>query len=591
MTRALVWAPDCGEVALVAGGERQALERGPRGWWSAAAGLVRHGVDYAFSLDGGEPLPDPRAPWLPHGVHGPGRWLDHGTFRWSDAAWRAAPLSRALFYELHVGTFSQEGTFDGAHQHLEHLRGLGVTHVELMPVASFPGRFGWGYDGVGLFAPHEPYGGPEGLKRLVDACHRAGLAVVLDVVYNHLGPEGNHLARFGPYFTERHGTPWGPAVNLDGRGSDEVRRFLCDNALAWLRDYHFDGLRLDAVHGLHDSSALPFLEQLARETRRLERELGRPLVLIAESDLNDPRLLAPPEAGGHGLDALWSDDFHHALHVALTGERTGYYADFTGLADLAKALQRVYVHDGTYSPHRGRRHGRPIGDLGGERFLGYLQNHDQVGNRAVGDRIGHRIGPEPQKIGAALVLAAPFVPLLFQGEEWGASAPFQYFADLQDPELARAVREGRKREFASFGWQEELPDPMSEGTFERCKLGWGELTREPHASLFAWYRDLARLRASRPGLQDGRLVDVRVAWDERARWLRLDRGGVSVAVHLGAGPMAVPLPDRRAWEIALASSPAELREGEVMLHGEAVAILEEVHAREPRGTGAAARPR
>ena len=450
------------------------------GWWTAEAVSAAPGTDYAFRLDGGPPLPDPRSVWQPQGVHGPSRVLDHGAFPWTDGRWQQGPLPSAVLYELHVGTFTPEGTFEAAIARLDHLVDLGITHVELMPVAEFPGSRGWGYDGVDLYAPHHAYGGPEGLKRLVNACHAKGFAVLLDVVYNHLGPAGNYLERFGPYFTARHQTPWGPAVNLDGPGSDEVRRFFCDNALMWLRDYHLDGLRLDAVHALVDTSAVSFLEQLAAEVHALEAHLGRHLVLIAESDLNDPRVVRPPELGGYGLGAQWSDDFHHALHTVLTGERDGYYADFGSLADLAKALTGTFVYDGRYSHFRGRRHGRPTAGLTGDHFLGYLQNHDQIGNRAQGERSSHLPNSGRLKIAAALVLTSPFIPLLFQGEEWGASTPFQYFTDHDDPELGRAVREGRRVEFAGFGWAPEaIPDPQDPATFARSKLDWQERARSP----------------------------------------------------------------------------------------------------------------
>jgi maltooligosyltrehalose trehalohydrolase len=524
-----------------------------RGWWSVDAPDVGPGTDYAFALDGGPPLPDPRSPWQPHGIHRCSRLLDHGAFRWTDAGWQAPPLAAGLIYELHVGTFTPGGTFEGAIERLEHLRDLGVTHVELMPVAEFSGTRGWGYDGVDLWAPHHAYGGPEGLKRLVDACHARGLAVILDVVYNHLGPAGNYLARFGPYFTDRYRTPWGDAVNLDGPGSDEVRRFFCDNALMWLRDYHLDGLRIDAVHAIVDTSAVHVLEQLAEEVDALEAALGRHLVLVAESDLNDPRVIRPREAGGYGIDAQWADDFHHALHTVLTGEGDGYYADFGTLGDLAKALEQAFVYDWRYSSFRRRRHGKSPAGLSGHRFVVCLQNHDQIGNRARGDRMSHLAGVERLKIGAALVLTAPFIPLLFQGEEWGASTPFQYFTDHDDPELARAVSEGRRREFAAFGWRpEDVPDPQALETFERSKLDWDEPPREPHASLLDWHRQLIRLRRELAEFGDGRLDRLRVRFDEAARWLVVDRGSVLVACNLGKQAVRIPL-GRSSLRVRLAS--------------------------------------
>ncbi|MDQ4024220.1 MAG: malto-oligosyltrehalose trehalohydrolase, partial [Actinomycetota bacterium] len=445
MIELTVWAPAAERVELVLAGGREPMERRAGGWWSVRAGATP-GDDYGFALDGGDPLPDPRSRWQPNGVHGLSRLLDHSAYEWSDAGWRGRPLASAVICELHTGTFTPEGTFVAAIEKLDHLVRLGITHVELLPVAQFPGDRGWGYDGVDLFAPHESYGGPEGLKRLVDACHARGLGVIVDVVYNHLGPAGNYLGSFGPYFTDRYATPWGRAVNFDGPGSLEVRTFFVDNALAWLRDYHCDGLRLDAVHAILDASAIHVLEEMQLRVEELETHLDRDLFLIAESDLNDPRVVNRREAGGYGLDAQWSDDFHHALHAVLTGERDGYYADFGTVGHFAKALREAFVYAGTYSEYRGRIHGRPATGLPGYRFLGYLQDHDQVGNRAVGERSSALMSPELLKVGAALVLTSPFVPLLFMGEEWGATSPFQYFTAHEDPELGRACSEGRRHE-------------------------------------------------------------------------------------------------------------------------------------------------
>lgn len=569
-----VWAPLPREVALEADGRRYPMRRRADGWWEATVSTAGPGSDYGFVLDGEGPFPDPRSPWQPHGVHGRSRLVDHGAFAWSDGGFRARPLAAAVVYELHIGTFSPEGTFDAAIARLDHLVELGVTHVELMPVSEFNGPHGWGYDGVDLFAPHHAYGGPDGLKRLVNACHARGLAVWLDVVYNHLGPAGNYLGRFAPYFTSRYHTPWGAAVNFDGPDSDEVRAFFCDNARQWLRDYHFDGLRLDAVHAILDTRAVPFLEELGDAVRRLAAELGRPLVLIPESDLNDPRLLWPPERGGFGLDAQWSDDFHHALHAALTGERAGYYADFGPLADLARALANAYVYDDRYSAHRRRRHGRPHGGLGGHRFLGYAQNHDQIGNRARGERLSQLVGPGRLKLAAALVLTAPFVPLLFQGEEWGARTPFLYFTAHPEPDLAQAVREGRRREFAAFGGKpEEIPDPQDPRSFARSKLDWSEPARPPHADLLDWHRRLIQLRRREPDLADGRLDRVRTRLDETQRWLVVERGRIVLACNLGDRPGTMPLPTAR-WAVLLASAPVTVLNRDSLTLPEAgVAVL------------------
>jgi maltooligosyltrehalose trehalohydrolase len=574
MTTARVWAPRAREVELVCGGVASSLRSTAGGWWERDAPGLVHGADYGFRLDGGGPFPDPRSPWQPHGVHGPSRFVDHGRFAWTDAGWRAPPLAAAVILEAHVGTFTPAGTFDGTIERLDGLADLGITHLQLMPVNAFPGDRGWGYDGVALFAPHEPYGGPDGLKRLVDACHARGIAVLLDVVYNHLGPDGNYLGRYGPYFTDAHRTPWGDAVNFDGAGSDEVRRFVLDNALMWLRDYHLDGLRIDAVHAMVDASATHVLEALGTEVRRLETQVGRPLVTIAESDLNDPRVVRPVEAGGLGLDAQWSDDFHHALHGALTGERDGYYVDFGGLSHVARALTRGFVYDGAFSPHRRRRHGRPATGLGGRRLLGYLQNHDQIGNRALGERSSHLVSTGLLKVGAALVLTAPFVPLLFQGEAWGASTPFLYFTDHQDPDLAAAVREGRRREFAAFGWDPEtVPDPQDPATFERSRLDWGELARVPHAGLLDWHRDLIALRRAHPALADDRLEAVEVRFDEAERWLIVLRPGLVVACNFGSEERWVACAEAVEVRQLLASDPeSRIEGGGFVLQGESVVL-------------------
>jgi maltooligosyltrehalose trehalohydrolase len=534
-----VWAPRAERgVEVEVDGVRHVMRAGDRGWWATDVDAARAGSRYGFSLDGGPVRPDPRSPSQPDGVDGRSEVVDHEAFRWTDGAWRGVHLPSAVVYELHVGTFTPEGTFDGVIRKLPHLVDLGVDVVELLPVNEFPGERGWGYDGADLFAPQHTYGGPDGLKRLVDAAHAAGIAVVMDVVYNHLGPAGNYLGEFGPYFTDKYETPWGMAVNLDDRDSDEVRRFFLDNAQLWLRDYHCDGLRLDAVHALVDTSAMHLLEELAVEVEALSASVGRNLFLIAESDLNDPRVVARREVGGYGMDAQWSDDFHHALHAVLTGERSGYYGDFGTLEQLATALRRAFVYAGDYAPDRGRRHGRvPSPDIPGYRFLGYLQDHDQVGNRAMGDRSSHLLDVERLKIAAAIVLTSPFVPMLFMGEEWGASTPFQYFTDHPDAELGAAVSEGRRREFASFGWApEDVPDPQAVETFERSRLDWSEPATGHHAELLAWHRGLIRFRRSHPELTDGRLDRVEVEVDEAACRITIRRGRVTVAVDLGDSP-------------------------------------------------------
>ena len=546
MHRFRVWAPAAKQVEIEIGTERTALRKIGGGWWEASIPQAGPGSDYAYVLDGQEPaVPDPRSQWQPHGVHGASRVVDDSAFVWSDRGWHAPAFASGIVYELHVGTFTPEGTLDAAIAHLDYLVDLGITHVELLPLAAFAGERGWGYDGVDLFAVHEPYGGPAGLKRFVDAAHGKGLAVLLDVVYNHFGPAGAYLGKFGPYLTHSHTTPWGDAVNFEDAGSHEVRRFFCDNALMWLRDYHIDGLRLDAVHAYMDRSAINFMEQLAEEVDELGGESGKKFVLIAESDLNDPRLVTPRDKGGYGLDAAWSDDFHHALVTVLTGERQGYYADFGSVEDLAKSLEHIFIYDGQYSAYRDRTHGRPAPpDISGSRFLGYSQNHDQVGNRARGERLSHLAGLDAAKIAAALVLLGPFVPMLFQGEEFASSAPFQYFTD-HDEELGRLVSEGRKKEFVAFGWDpEDVPDPQAEETFNNSKLDWSEVDSEPHKSMLEWYRALIRLRKTTPALMDGRMESVNVRFEDTdaSKWISVHRGTVQVVCNLGDDSFRLPLP-------------------------------------------------
>ena len=562
-----VWAPRPDRVAAVVDGRTVAAEPAGGGWWVADVPAERlvAGARYAWSLDGGPPRADPRGRRLPDGVTGPSQVIDLEAHRWTDAGFRAPPLASWAIYELHVGTFTAAGTFDAAIERLDHLVELGVTTVEVMPVAAFPGRHGWGYDGVGLYAVHEPYGGPAAFQRFVDACHGHGLAVVLDVVYNHLGPLGNHLAEFGPYFTDRVATPWGDAVNLDGADSDEVRRFLVDNARQWLRDFHVDGLRLDAVHALHDESARPFLADLADEVAALGAAEARPLVLIAESDRSDPRLIEPAEAGGDGLDGMWADDLHHALHVALTGEGEGYYEDFTGTpTEIADVVAHGYRFRGTWSPHRRRRHGRaldPATPL--HRLVAALQTHDQVGNRARGDRLGHLVPPERLYAATALVLTAPHVPMLFQGEEWAASTPFLYFTDHPDPALAEAVRLGRRLEFAAFGWRpDEVPDPQDAATRDASVLAWDERDGAPHAEVLVWYRALLALRRAEPALRDARQSAVAATGDDDGGVVVVCRGELVVVADVGGRGAAVEIPAAPAG--AGVAGPAE-RQPEVLL--------------------------
>ncbi|MEV4602397.1 malto-oligosyltrehalose trehalohydrolase [Amycolatopsis sp. NPDC049253] len=534
-----VWAPAADRVRVRVDGADHEMRRTAGGWWQADV----TGTDYAFLLgDDDKPLPDPRSLRQPAGVHGASRKYDHAEFEWTDGAWTGRQLPGGVVYELHLGTFTEGGTFDSAIERLGHLVDLGITHVELLPVNSFDGTAGWGYDGVLWGAVHEPYGGPDGLKRFVDACHARGLAVVLDVVYNHLGPSGAYLDRFGPYFAGH--TDWGAGLNLDGPGSDEVRRYVLDNALGWLRDFHVDALRLDAVHALVDKRATHLLEELSTEVGELSAALRRPLTLIAESDQNDPRLVTPREGGGHGVHAQWSDDLHHCLHVRITGETTGYYTDFAAPGALAKTLREVFFHAGTWSSFRERTHGRPVDTrkVAGHRFLAYLQNHDQIGNRAIGDRLSATVAPGRIAAAAAVVFCSPYTPMVFMGEEWGASTPWQFFASFPDPELAEAVRTGRRREFGRHGWGEaDVPDPMDPATVARSRLDWSEPERPAHQEMLRTYRTLIRLRRERPELADPTLDGfvVRAAPDDS--WLVLHRGALRLVCNFGETAATVPL--------------------------------------------------
>ncbi|HEU4946810.1 MAG TPA: malto-oligosyltrehalose trehalohydrolase [Kribbella sp.] len=573
MHRFTVWAPKADAVDLVLPGGSAPLERADGGWWVRDVAEAGHGTDYAFSVDGSSPMPDPRSAWQPEGVHGMSRVFDSARHPWTDCHWAGRDVRGAILYELHVGTFTPEGTLDAAIGHLDHLVALGVQMVSLLPVAAFPGNYGWGYDGVDLYAVHEPYGGPEALQRFVDQCHSAGVAVCLDVVYNHLGPSGNYLDSFGPYFTDRHTTPWGPAVNLDDEGSAEVRRWICDNALRWFRDFHVDALRLDAVHALADDSPTHLLAQLATETAELAVRLGRPLGLVAESDLNDPRMVEPVSDGGLGMTAQWGDDFHHALHTLLTGERAGYYADFGTPATLAKTLTRVFLHDGCYSTFRGQDWGRPVDPARhrGHAFLAYTSNHDQVGNRALGDRPD--LTPGQRAIAAALTITSPFTPMLFMGEEWGASTPWRFFTDHPEPELAEAIRTGRHREFAEHGWDAEtVPDPQDPATRDSSVLDWSELSEEPHRRLLSWYRDLLTLRAGSDDLQDDRLDSVGVDYDEAGSWLVVRRGELRIVVNLTASPLSVPLDHAPSYGV-LDFDGVELEPAGIRLPAHGVALV------------------
>lgn len=544
----LVWAPkhEQVEVHIVEPGERLLpMQRLKDGYHHASASDVPPGALYRFRVSGQAEWPDPASRSQPQGVHGPSQVVDPH-FRWSDASWRGLRLEQYVTYELHVGTFTVEGTFAAILPRLDELKELGVTAIELMPVAQFPGPRNWGYDGVYPFAVQNSYGGPAGLKALVNECHRRGLAVVLDVVYNHLGPEGNYLGQYAPYFTERYRTPWGEALNFDGAHSDDVRRYFIENALAWVTDFHIDALRLDAIHAIVDASALPFLWELGAAVRQRAKKLRRQIHVIPESDRNDSRVIRPVAQGGYSLDAQWSDDFHHALHTLLTGEREGYYVDFGQLAHLARAFTDGYVYSGQYSAYRRRRHGNASRDLPARQFVVCAQNHDQVGNRRLGERLTALVDFESLKLAAGVVTLSPYLPLLFMGEEYGESAPFLYFTSHSDPGLIEAVRKGRREEFVRFNWQGEVPDPQDEATFARSRLRWELRGQGQHKTLRQFYRELLALRRRIPALAQADKFTMTVTLLEKESVLSVRRwrgpSEVFAVFHFGTQPVQVKLP-------------------------------------------------
>ena len=568
-----VWAPHAGRMAVVVDGERFDLEPAGRGWWRLDR-PIRGEHDYGFLIDDATtPLPDPRSRFQPDGVHGLSRSVDLQAHRWQDGHWTGRALAGCVVYELHLGTFTPDGTLDSAIERLDHLVELGVDAVEVLPVNAFNGTHNWGYDGVLWYAVDDSYGGPTAYQRFVDACHARGLAVIQDVVYNHLGPSGNYLPQYGPYLHAESANTWGASMNLD---EPEVRRYIVDNAVMWFRDHHVDGLRLDAVHALVDTSDTHILRELSEEIDALAAHLGRPLFLIAESDLNDPSMFTPREARGHGIHAQWSDDFHHAVHVALTRETSGYYADFEPLAALAKVLTRGFFHDGTYSSFRARDHGAPI-DLDTAatwRLVVCSQNHDQIGNRAIGDRLTAQLDDDQLALAALLTLTAPFTPMLFMGEEWAASTPWQFFTAHPEPELGRATAEGRLAEFARMGWDATVvPDPQDPDTFLRSKLDWSEITCDRHVRLLRLYQELIALRKRTPELTDPRFRYVDVAFDEAARWLVMHRRGVTVAVNFADRPTTIEL-DRPPGVLLLATRPdVGAHAGRVVLPPRSGAVL------------------
>ena len=572
-----VWAPQAKKMSLKWRDEVLPLDApNHRGWWTLEVPEATCGDKYAFLLDDDPtPYPDPRGLRQPEGVHDESELYDQSLFEWHDQLWRGSPKTGSIIYELHIGTFSKEGTFDGAIEHLPYLANLGITHVEVMPVASWAGQQGWGYDSVALFATHEPYGGPDGFKRFVDACHGVGLSVILDVVYNHFGPVGNYATKFGPYLNENRKTPWGNAVNLDQQGSDEVRRFFVDNALMWLKDYHCDGLRFDAVHAFIDLSAVHFMEQLSVEVERLSAMLGKQFYLIAESDLNDPRVVRPREANGYGMDSQWSDDFHHSLFTVLYNPKegeTGYYGDFGSLDDLHKALKQAFVYDGQYSGYRKRRHGRAVEGLSAHHFIHFDQNHDQVGNRGWGERLEHLVGLNAAKVSVGLLLTAPFVPMLFMGEEWATSAPFLYFADHDDEEMRQRVIEGRKQEFAAFGFDGDIPNPEDQKTYEMSKLKWEEQADGKHAEMLAWVKALIKLRKSRVAFNDGDMHHLEVSTNGERRTLVMARDEARILINLGQEPYKFSLLKGEKLEL-ISREGLSVRDNQMDLPPMTIAIL------------------
>ncbi|HEX5255707.1 MAG TPA: malto-oligosyltrehalose trehalohydrolase [Mycobacterium sp.] len=574
MTEFRVWAPKSAQVRLDVDGQVHAMTRSAGGGWHTTVDTAPD-ARYGYLLDDDPTvLPDPRSPRQPEGVHARSQLWDSAAATWTDSGWAGRTIEGAVIYELHLGTFTEAGTFDAAIEKLDYLVDLGVDFVELLPVNSFAGTHGWGYDGVLWYSVHEPYGGPDGLVRFVDACHAKGLGVLIDAVFNHLGPSGNYLPRYGPYLSSAS-NPWGEGINIADADSDEVRRYIIGCALRWMRDFHADGLRLDAVHALVDTTAIHILEELATETDWLAQQLRRPLSLIAESDLNDPRLITPRDRGGYGLTGQWADDIHHAIHTAVSGERQGYYADFGSLATLAQTLRHGFFHTATYSSFRHRRHGRPLdtserSGIPATRLVAYTCTHDQVGNRALGDRPSQNLTGGQLAIKAALALGSPYTAMLFMGEEYAASTPFQFFSSHPEPDLARATAEGRKAEFAEHGWDaDEIPDPQDPQTFARSKLDWNEVDTGEHARLHRLYRDLIALRRNHPDMADPWLEHLTVDYNEEERWITVCRGRLRIVCNLGAEQVKIPI----SGDVVLAWDEPTVDADGTVLQGHSFAIL------------------
>lgn len=573
-----VWAPRAESLSVRLGGDDQRvtpMQQETHGEYSLRLQNVGADTDYQFVFPDGRVRPDPASRFQPYGVHGASRVVAASAFEWTDGAWRGLELDDYIVYELHVGTFTPAGTFDSMIEKLPYLRDLGITAIEIMPIAQFPGNRNWGYDGVYLYAPQNTYGGCEGLKRLVDQSHAHGLAVVLDVVYNHLGPEGNYLNDYGPYFTERYRTPWGPALNFDGPESDPVRRYFIDNAVHWMEEYHIDALRLDAIHGIYDFSAKHVLAQMSDEFHQRAYELGRHAYLIAESDLNDVRVILPTEKFGDGMDAQWHDDFHHSLQANVYQRTGGYFADYQGLACLKKSMKEGFVYDGQFSPFRGRVHGNSSTERPGRQFVICTQNHDQIANASHGLRLSELGDLQQQKMSAAIMLCAPMTPMLFMGQEYGETAPFHYFISHTDAELVKAVQQGRYEEFAEFFRDREFPTPDAESTFEHARLNWESLGQQPHAEVLDFYRQLLKLRRTVPALKNNLKELTDIDYSEEHRWFTIQRRdpmGDRVLLYCNLAEEERAFDVGLEWKLALKSWNDELPEGRIAGHGAALFI-------------------
>jgi maltooligosyltrehalose trehalohydrolase len=560
-----VWAPLVNSISLkiLTPSERLIpMQKEDHGYWKAVVDDISPGTLYAYCLDGNRDRPDPASYFQPQGVHKASQVIDHRAFDWQDSRWLGIPLSTMILYEIHIGTFTDEGTFDAVINRLDDIGETGINAVEIMPVAQFPGERNWGYDGVYPFAVQNSYGGPDGLKLLVDECHNRGMAVILDVVYNHLGPEGNYLRDFGPYFTDRYRTPWGDAINFDGPYSNEVRNYYFENALYWFKHFHIDALRLDAIHGIYDMSARHFLLELAERVEEYSQEAGRKFYLIAESDLNDPSAAIPKENGGYGLDGLWCDDFHHAVHTLLTSEDKGYYSDFGMTEDLVQSMKEGFVYSGQYSLFRKRNHGSSSRELPADRLIVFAQNHDQIGNRMKGERLSSLVSFESLKLAAGIVFLSPYIPLVFMGEEYGETSPFLYFVSHSDPNLIEGVRQGRKKEFETFNWEGEPPDPQSSDTFIQSRLDWSKREKGRNKVLLDFYKELIRLRKDIPALSslDKESLKVRADLDDKMIWLRRwkDESHIIALFNLSKKDIIVegPLPSAK-WRKLLDSSESK----------------------------------